>query len=218
MVKARADPAPVGVVAPRLGAVAISMGLAAILAVRVLLLGRWADGRAVGAAFGLALVVLWIMAASPDLASGRFVAAIRAPGFGVRTAIAVLFGATFGLALVALAVLGPFVHGIWVPPGLGQPDVSFLGWASITILVATAEEGILRGVLFDRIRATRGAAAAIALTTIAFALIHVPVYGWHVVPLDLAVGLGFAGLRLSTRSVLAPVVAHVVADLATWWL
>ena len=60
--------------------------------------------------------------------------------------------------------------------------------------------------------------AAVVATTVAFALLHVPLYGWHVVPLDLAVGLGFAGLRLSTRTVLAPIVAHAVADLATWWL
>jgi membrane protease YdiL (CAAX protease family) len=197
---------------------AISIGLAAILAVRVLLLGLWADGLAVGAAFGLALAALWVIAASPDLASGRVFAAVRAPGFGLRTAIALAFGATFGLALVALALLGASVRGISVPPGLGQPDVPFLGWATITILVATAEEGILRGVLFDRLRAARGVLAAILITTTAFALIHVPVYGWHVVPLDLAVGVGLAGLRLATGSVVAPAAAHVVADLATWWL
>jgi membrane protease YdiL (CAAX protease family) len=218
MTEAQAGPPPAGIAAPRLGAVALSIGLAAILAVRVLLLGLWADGLAVGAAFGLALVALWVMAAGPDLARGRLVATVRAPGFGLRAAITMTVGAAFGLALVTLALLGASVRGIWVPHGLGQPDVSFVGWASITILVATAEEGILRGVLFDRIRAARGVVAAIALTTIAFALIHVPVYGWHVVPLDLAVGLGFAGLRLSTRSVLAPAAAHVVADLATWWL
>ena len=64
----------------------------------------------------------------------------------------------------------------------------------------------LRGVLFDRLRGSRGLVAAVAATTIAFAVMHVPAYGWHVVPLDLAVGLGFAGLRLSTRTVLAPAV------------
>ena len=56
------------------------------------------------------------------------------------------------------------------------------------------------------------------LPTVAFALLHVPLYGWHVVPLDLAVGLVFAGLRLATGSAAAPAVAHSVADLATWWL
>ena len=72
--------------------------------------------------------------------------------------------------------------------------------------------------LFDRLRLAGGTTLAIAVTTVAFALLHVPLYGWHVVPLDVAVGLGFAGLRLSTRTVLAPALAHAVADLATWWL
>jgi membrane protease YdiL (CAAX protease family) len=85
-------------------------------------------------------------------------------------------------------------------------------------VVATAEEGILRGMLFDRLRAAGGLPIAIAVTSLAFALLHVPLYGWHVVPLDLAVGFGLAGLRLSTASVVAPAIAHAVADLATWWL
>ena len=33
---------------------------------------------------------------------------------------------------------------------------------------------------------------------------HVPLYGWHVVPLDLAVGLVLAGLRIWTRGLAAP--------------
>ena len=54
--------------------------------------------------------------------------------------------------------------------------------------------------------------------TVAFALLHVPLNGWHVVPLDLAVGLGLGGLRVATRSVVAPAAAHAIADLATWWV
>ena len=91
-------------------------------------------------------------------------------------------------------------------------------WALITLLVAAAEEGLLRGVLFDRLERVAGLMPAIALTTLVFALMHVPLYGWHVVPLDLAVGLVLAGLRIWTRGLAAPVAAHAVADLATWWL
>jgi hypothetical protein len=47
---------------------------------------------------------------------------------------------------------------------------------------------------------------------------HVPLYGWHVVPLDLGVGLWLAGLRLATGGIAAPAIAHTIADLATWWL
>jgi membrane protease YdiL (CAAX protease family) len=103
-------------------------------------------------------------------------------------------------------------------PGLGRPAAPFLLWALITIVVASAEEAVLRGVLLDRLEAVAGLAPAVAVTTVAFALIHVPLYGWHVVPLDLAVGLVLAGLRLSTAGLAAPAAAHAVADLATWWL
>ena len=103
-------------------------------------------------------------------------------------------------------------------PGLGRPAAPFLPWAAITILVASGEEALLRGRLFDAIRGAGGVVPAVLVTTVAFALMHVPLYGWHVLPLDLAVGLGFAGLRLLTRGVAAPAAAHAVADLATWWI
>jgi hypothetical protein len=47
---------------------------------------------------------------------------------------------------------------------------------------------------------------------------HVPLYGWGVVPLDFGVGFWFAGLRLTGGGVAAPTIAHVIADLSTWWL
>ena len=185
---------------------------------RLLLLGIWADGLAVGAAFGLALTALWVVAASSDIVGGRLIEVVRGPGAAGRLGLAVGGGVAFGLALVAVAMVGASVGGSPVVPGLGRPAAPFLPWAAITIVVASAEEGILRGVLFDRLRAAGGLVPAVAITTIAFALMHVPVYGWHVVPLDLAVGLGLAGLRLSTGLVVAPLAAHVTADLATWWL
>ncbi len=88
----------------------------------------------------------------------------------------------------------------------------------MTLLVAVAEEIVLRGALVEAVRPLAGSLGAIAIGGAAFALIHVPLYGWQVVPLDLAVGIVLGGLRLATGSVAAPAVAHVVADLATWWV
>jgi membrane protease YdiL (CAAX protease family) len=127
-------------------------------------------------------------------------------------------GVGVGVALATLAFLGPALAGTTYVPGLGPPAAPVVPWGLITIVVASAEEGVLRGVLFDRVQRLAGLAPAIALTTIVFALLHVPLYGWHVVPLDLAVGLVLAGLRVGTRGLVAPAAAHVVADLATWWL
>jgi membrane protease YdiL (CAAX protease family) len=88
----------------------------------------------------------------------------------------------------------------------------------VTILVAAGEEAILRGAMFAAVVRAAGGLAAVLVTTLAFALLHVPLYGWHVVPLDLAVGLVLGGLRVATGGVAAPAAAHAVADLATWWL
>jgi membrane protease YdiL (CAAX protease family) len=85
-------------------------------------------------------------------------------------------------------------------------------------MVAVGEEVVLRGVLFDAMREWRGDGAALVATTLLFALIHVPLYGVGALPLDLAVGLLLGGLRIVSGGVLAPAVAHVIADLAGGWL
>jgi membrane protease YdiL (CAAX protease family) len=81
-----------------------------------------------------------------------------------------------------------------------------------------AEEVLLRGVLFAEIGEALGTAAAVVLTAIAFALLHVPLYGPGVLPLDLAVGLWLGTLRVVSGSVTAPAAAHTLADIAAWWL
>ena len=200
--------------------VALLAGLAAIVA------GRWwatragLDPLAVGAAFGLALGGLALAGGArrrPQLPPGpasRAVATARAAATVRATAI----GAGFGLALVAIVIAGAEIAGSQLVPGLGRPAADLASWAAITVVVACAEEALLRGRLFDAIRRAGGVVPAVLVTTSAFALMHVPLYGWHVVPLDFAVGLAFAGLRLATGSVAAPAAAHSVADLATWWL
>ena len=45
-----------------------------------------------------------------------------------------------------------------------------------------------------------------------------PLYGVGALPLDLAVGLLLGGLRIVSGGVLAPAIAHVIADLAGGWL
>src|SRR5215218_5401570 len=184
------------------------------------ILARWwatragLDALAVGAAFGLGLVIVWGAAARASRTAPR--AGAGAPT--ILPAVAVLIGAMTGLGLVALTVLGGELGGSLLPPGLGRPAAPFAPWALVTLVVAIAEEGVLRGVLFDRVRDAGGLGLAVVLTSVAFALLHVPLYGWHVVPLDLAVGLLLAGLRLGTGGIAAPAAAHAVADLATWWL
>ncbi len=59
-------------------------------------------------------------------------------------------------------------------------------WALGVVAVAVAEEALLRGSLYAAIEQRAGAVAAIGATACAFAAVHVPLYGWSAVPLDLA--------------------------------
>ncbi len=182
----------------RAGALAVAIGAASAL--RALTNGRSVPSAfAAGAAFGVILLLL-------TLAAGwRF---IRPPA---RSLVAGLGG---GAVLLAVPILlHPETADI-----VGMRPEPFWGWAAVTILVACAEEVAFRGSLLDVLAQAAGWEVAIALSSLAFALIHVPLYGWGVIPLDFAAGVWLAGLRLISGSVAAPAVAHVVADLATWWL
>jgi membrane protease YdiL (CAAX protease family) len=214
----RAAGGPIVAARPWLASVALFAGLGVIVG------ARWAATRAgldplvVGVVFGVGLVALFVVGRR-----GLTVGVRRSSWTSGRWALVavvppLVVGAVAGIALVAITLAGPALTGSIAGPGIGRPAAAFLPWAAITFLVASGEEAVLRGRAFDAVRRARGLPAAIVLTTIAFALMHVPLYGWHVVPLDLAVGLGFAGLRIATRGIAAPVAAHAVADLATWWL
>jgi len=91
-------------------------------------------------------------------------------------------------------------------------------WTPVVAIVAVVEEVALRGVLFDAVRGLGGERWALVATTALFGLMHVPLYGIGALPLDLAVGLMLGGLRIVSGGVLAPAVAHVIADLAGGWL
>ena len=119
-----------------------------------------------------------------------------------------------GLAGVALLCLPVLLS--WTPRVVGT--AGFAGWAAVVSVVAVAEEVFLRGALYDAVTRVAGPDAAIALGAIAFALLHVPLYGWHVVPLDLAVGVLLGELRRASGTPTAPAVTHVGADLAAWFL
>jgi membrane protease YdiL (CAAX protease family) len=162
-----------------------------------------ADGIVVGASFGSILAVGALLGGwHPSKPRGRRLVSGAAVGLAGGTAL---------LAL-ALATRWP---GPWLP---FDPAPSFAPWAAVTVLVATAEEAVLRGALFRALADGAGWVAALLGTSALFAVLHVPLYGWHVVPLDLGVGLFLGGLRLLTGGAVAPAVAHVVADLATWWI
>jgi membrane protease YdiL (CAAX protease family) len=184
----------------RIRAVGLLAGLAIVVG------GRWAatidraaDALTIGLAFGLALLALGVLAGRPLSRPAR---------------VAVPLGLAGGAVLIGLALLA---RAGGTGPSLA-PAAAFAPWAIVTIIVATGEELILRGALFTALERSGGVVVAVAVTSVAFALMHVPLYGWHVVPLDLGVGIFLGGLRLAGGGSTGPAIAHAVADLATWWL
>ena len=177
----------------------IALGLALVVG------ARWAATRAVAAdpvvigfVFGATLLAL-------ALAGGWSI--------GLPRTSSIVLGLAAAALLIAIAAIPRLVAEY--PPTV---RVAFAPWAAATILVACAEEAVLRGALFDVLAEWGGLAAAVLITSAVFALMHVPLYGWHVVPLDLGVGLVFAGLRILSGGIAAPALAHALADLATYWL
>lgn len=78
-----------------------------------------------------------------------------------------------------------------------------------------ARRGVPRGTGYD---AVAGPAVALGVAAVAIALLHVPLYGWSVLPLDLAVGVVLGLLRSWSGTAAAPAVTHVDADLVGWFV
>ncbi|HEX6538283.1 MAG TPA: CPBP family intramembrane glutamic endopeptidase [Candidatus Dormibacteraeota bacterium] len=182
----------------------------------VLLVGGGAAAAGLRAAMGGAVPAASLGAATV-FALVLLVLSVAA-GFRVRRTPAwvraVSLGAGGALLLVALW-LSSVPH---VPVDAARHLGTLLLWTPVVALVATGEEVMLRGALFTTLEEGAGPASALAVTSVAFALLHVPLYGWAALPLDLAAGVLLGGLRLLTGGVTAPAVAHVAADLAAGWL
>jgi membrane protease YdiL (CAAX protease family) len=177
------------------------VGLAAAVALRVELAGS-AGARSEVAA-------IWFAAALGLVALVTQQAAVP-PTRVLRGVAAGLVGAA---VLCIPAAIRHAALGGFVAPNDGYPR-----WAVFVVVVAVAEEALLRGSLFRALEQRAGVGVAIAVTSVAFGLLHAPVYGWGVVPLDIAVGVWLGTLRAVAGTVAAPAVAHAVADLAGWWL
>ncbi len=193
------------------------IGLAAAVAVRVQVAG--ASGAASLTAGVVFAAILTTLAALTRAHHPRFWYrdARNRPdfwSFGTRSgAVAAGIGVVGAVVLCVPAALRHVADGtaVWSAHG-------YAPWAVAVVAVAGAEEALLRGSLYRAVEQHAGAVAAVALTSVAFALLHVPLYGWAVLPLDLAVGVWLGVLRAVSGSVLAPALAHSLADLAGWWL
>ena len=120
----------------------------------------------------------------------------------------VLVGVPAARALLAGDLSGVFHRSV---SGFGS-------WLIVAATVAIAEEAFLRGALFDAVSEEVGESMAVVVSAVAFASLHLPLYGWGAAPLDLAVGLLLATVRVLAGGWGAAATAHVLADAAGWWL
>lgn len=88
------------------------------------------------------------------------------------------------------------------------------GWVVVVTasVAAVAEELFFRRLVYGWL-ARWGAAAAVVGSAVLFALVHVPVHGPGVLPIDLGAGLVFGWQRWASGTWTAPAVTHVLANL-----
>ena len=96
--------------------------------------------------------------------------------------------------------------------GGGHPPApARAGYLAAVTFAALAEEIFFRRFVYAILR-PRGAALAVGGSAVLFALAHVTVYGWWVLPLDLAAGLLLGWQRWAGGTWTVPAVTHVAAN------
>jgi membrane protease YdiL (CAAX protease family) len=113
------------------------------------------------------------------------------------------------LIVVAIGVAA-FAFVRMVTPALPARATAFALLAAAA--AGLGEELLLRQALYNRL-VRWGPLFAVVVAAVVFALVHVPAYGWSVVPVDVAAGLLFGWQRWTTNSVFAPAVTHASANL-----
>ena len=116
------------------------------------------------------------------------------------------WSATFAGGATAFLLARFVIVGPTLPTRVG------LAGLAASIGAAVAEEAFFRRLLYGRLE-ERGTAFAVAGSALAFALVHVPAYGLHVLPLDLAAGALLSWQRASSGTWTAPAATHVLANL-----
>jgi len=122
-----------------------------------------------------------------------------------------LRGRSVAPALVLVLGVSAFVLGRLVGGG-HAPQPLALKVVALGSLAAVAEEAFFRHFVYDALR-PGGAALAVVGSAVLFALVHVTVYGWWVLPIDLAAGFVLSWQRWATGSWKVPAVTHVLANL-----
>jgi hypothetical protein len=97
----------------------------------------------------------------------------------------------------------------------GRPVAApYATWAlPLALLAAVAEEALLRRAAYGALQ-RHGAIVAVSITALAFALVHVPLYGVAAFPVDLGAGLLLSWQRWASGTWTVPAATHAAANLA----
>jgi membrane protease YdiL (CAAX protease family) len=180
------------VAAPRVAVIVVAAGCAALTA-RPLLL------EAVGARPATVVTVLFL-----SLLAVSLLWPLSREGADTKT--------SFRSALPVLAMgLGAFAVGRALLAGSPPPAPATAFVVGLNTLAAVAEEAFFRRLVYGALLAS-GPVAAVVGSALLFAAVHVTVYGFWVLPLDLAAGLLFGWQRQATGSWAVPAVTHAAAN------
>jgi membrane protease YdiL (CAAX protease family) len=120
-----------------------------------------------------------------------------------------------GSPMSSAPVLGIGLVGVLIAAATaGRPvPTPFVAAAPVlNTLAAVAEEALFRRVAYSALR-PGGAALAVTGSALAFALLHVPLYGLAVFPVDLGAGLLLSWQRWASGRWTVPAATHAAANL-----
>lgn len=121
-------------------------------------------------------------------------------------------GASLPVLPVTLVGTCAVIAVTYAPWQLGPSAAYGLAGLALGALAAVAEEAFFRRLLYGWLERWWGAPVAVVLSALAFALVHVPLYGVSVLWLDFGAGLLLSWQRWASGSWGAPAATHVVAN------
>jgi membrane protease YdiL (CAAX protease family) len=179
--------------------IAVGTGLIVLVGRQMVRMPGWAGVAALVAIYA-SLAVLSLVPPGLVVTPARTEPSGAASGASPLHPLAALI---IGLAAFRLseAAVGPAV-----------PVAGGLTVVALNSVAAVAEEAFFRRFLFDRLLRF-GPAAAVAVSAVAFALVHVPAYGLTAFWVDLGAGLLLSWQRWASGTWTIPAATHVAANL-----
>jgi membrane protease YdiL (CAAX protease family) len=163
---------------------------------------------------GVALLLARVQILSAGSSRASLLVAVYALLLGISLApVLSRRSETAPLPVVAVIAVGMVVLTVTTvaPWQIQVPHLAGAGALGLGALAAVAEEAFFRRFLYARLLAL-GAGAAVVGSAVAFALVHVPLYGTSVLWLDLGAGALLSWQRWASGTWTAPAATHVFAN------